>query len=414
MVKGIPHDRNEKKSLPKESLIALFHEPIRNKPVLVVSAVVASLAIAVTSTHLFVASPIDPVEYQLPSPPHFEEELATNTRLAKAELLLEDQVYGPECIAVDQKSGRAYTGLKTGLICEIDYSGKEAKILRAVRLTSLEGCDGSYQSMIKCGRPLGMRIHPQSKELYVLDAYLGLFAINWDTEKVRQFFTSGTSISDDDSAAPTRYLNDFDFLPDGRLVISESSTKFDDRDFIYDLLEHRPNGRLLAYDLEKEELSVMIDNLYFPNGVEVVRGKVFIAEMGKARILKYSPSSNTINVLNDNLPGYPDNIRQTSNGELWVPIAAMRSDGDNWLAARPTLRALLTKLLSSQGVQAVAEWMTRKYGLVLKMDVESGKILESLHDSTGRVSDITTAVEDGHGHLLIGSDANYYLAKLKL
>ncbi|ETN72118.1 hypothetical protein NECAME_19024, partial [Necator americanus] len=35
--------------------------------------------------------------------------------------------------------------------------------------------------MIKCGRPLGMRIHPQSKELYVLDAHLGLFAINWDT-----------------------------------------------------------------------------------------------------------------------------------------------------------------------------------------------------------------------------------------
>ncbi|KHJ84021.1 hypothetical protein OESDEN_16269 [Oesophagostomum dentatum] len=58
--------------------------------------------------------------------------------------------------------------------------------------------------------------------------------------------------------------------------------------------------------------------------------------------------------------------------------------------------------------------MTRKYGLLLKVDVESGKILESLHDSTGRVADITTAVEDGRGHLLMGSDANYYLAKLKL
>lgn len=84
------------------------------------------------------------------------------------------------------------------------------------------------------------------------------------SEKVRQFFAGGTSISGNDSAIPTRcvekfpgsfptrpffeypafrYLNDFDFLPDGCLVISESSTKFDDRDFIYDLMEHRANGR---------------------------------------------------------------------------------------------------------------------------------------------------------------------------
>ena len=40
-----------------------------------------------------------------------------------------------------------------------------------------------------------------------------------------------------------RYLNDVAILPDGRLILSESSTKFDDRDYIYDMLEHRPNGR---------------------------------------------------------------------------------------------------------------------------------------------------------------------------
>ncbi|VDK70877.1 unnamed protein product [Cylicostephanus goldi] len=136
--------------------------------------------------------------------------------------------------------------------------------------------------------------------------------------------------------------------------------------------------------------------------------------MGMSRILKYSPSSKTVDVLIDNLPGYPDNIRQADDGKLWVPLAALRSDGDNWLAARPALRNLLTKLLSPQAVNAIAEWMSSKYGLVLKVDVETGKITESLHDPEGRVSDITTAIEDGHGNLLLGSDANYYLAKLKL
>lgn len=44
--------------------------------------------------------------------------------------------------------------------------------------------------------------------------------------------------------------------------------------------------RLLAYNPETEHLSVMLDGLYFPNGVEVARGKVFVAEMGMARILR--------------------------------------------------------------------------------------------------------------------------------
>ncbi|KAK5966504.1 Adipocyte plasma membrane-associated protein [Trichostrongylus colubriformis] len=354
-------NRSEVKHVPKKP-----DETAANKPLLIVSAVVASVAVAVACTHLFVSSPIDPVEFSLPPPLPFVKELAPNQRLAEAELLLEDQIYGPESIAVNRKTKKIYTGLKTGLICEIELDGK-GKILRAVRLTSLEGCDGSYHSMPKCGRPLGMRIHPQTEELYVLDAYLGLFSINWETEKVRQHFAGGAVITDDASAIPTRYLNDFDFLPDGSLVISESSTKFDDRDFIYDLLEHRANGRLLAYNPETEELSVLLDHLYFPNGVQVIRGKVLIAEMGKARILKFSPSSGNPSVFTDSLPGYPDNIRQASDGNLWVPIAATRSESDNWLAARPSLRSLMTKLLSPQAVHVVAEWMTNKYGLVLKV-----------------------------------------------
>ncbi|WKY05936.1 hypothetical protein Q1695_006278 [Nippostrongylus brasiliensis] len=389
--------------------------PQRNwPPYAVPAAVVASLAIAVACTHLFVASPIDAVEFRLPRAPPFEGDLAPNQRLTKAELLLEDQVYGPESIAINRNTGKVYTGLKTGLICEIDISGKTAKIDRAVRLTSLDGCDGSYHSMVKCGRPLGLRIHPKTDELFVLDAYLGLFSINWKTEKVHQYFAGGASISNNDSAVPTRYLNDFDFLPDGCLVISESSTKFDDRDFIYDLLEHRPNGRMLAYNPVTDEISVLLDGLYFPNGIQVVRGKVLIAEMGKARVLRYSPSSGELDVFADNLPGYPDNIRQGSGNAIWVPIAAIRSDSDNWLAARPTLRSLLTKLLSPQAVNAVSGWLSSSYGLVLKIDSESGLIKDSIHDPTGRISEVTCAVEDGKGNLLLGSDSNYYIAKLKL
>uniref|UniRef100_A0A158P903 Str_synth domain-containing protein n=1 Tax=Angiostrongylus cantonensis TaxID=6313 RepID=A0A158P903_ANGCA len=371
--------------------------------------------------------------YRLPRPTLFEDELAVNERLTNGERLLEDQIYGPESIAVNKNTGLVYTGLRTGLICEIDLSG-EPKIIRAVRLTSHENCDGSYHSMPKCGRPLGMRFHPQTGELLVLDAYLGLFSIEWDTGALRSYIL----YSDSKKISVSRYLNDFDFLPDGRLVISESSTKFDDRDFIYDLLEHRPNGRILEYNLASDKLSVLVTNLYFPNGVQVVQGKVLIAEMGNARILKqqtypvfekaqvkrrrrinvgcsrYSPSSGNVDVLVDNLPGYPDNIRVSGDGAVWVPLAATRSENDNWLAVRPRLRALLTRLLSSQFVQAIADWMTSKYGLILKVDPESGKLLESFHDRTGHISEVSVAVEDGRGNLLMGSDVQCHIGRIKL
>ncbi|KAK6015123.1 hypothetical protein OSTOST_19457, partial [Ostertagia ostertagi] len=178
-----------------------------NKPLLITSAVIASVAIAVACTHLFVASPIDPVEFRLP-PQTLQERVSTNSELEKAELLLEDQIYGPESIAVNRKTKKVYTGLKTGLICELDLDGK--RLADALNRGSSTTFDAAYVAP-SCAKDVakkllaecGIRVHPKTEELYVLDAYLGLFSIDWETEKVRHFFAGGAAISDDDSAIPT-------------------------------------------------------------------------------------------------------------------------------------------------------------------------------------------------------------------
>lgn len=54
--------------------------------------------------------------FRLPEP----EQLSEDSRLSQVELLLEDQVYGPESIAVEHSSGRIFVALKTGLICEVN------------------------------------------------------------------------------------------------------------------------------------------------------------------------------------------------------------------------------------------------------------------------------------------------------
>lgn len=372
-----------------------------------------SLIFAALGTHFMTKGPINPEEFTLKDIPKFEGNLAQNDLLTKAQRILVDQVYGPESLAIHPKTNRVYASMRTGLICEIEIKNDEAKIVSALRLTNAVDCDGSYSSFPKCGRPLGLRF-AEDGTLVVVDAYLGLFSINFKKEKVFTLFTATTEVVNDPTR-PTRYLNDLDILPDGKIVISESSTKFDDRDFMLDMLEHRPNGRLLIYDPKTGEVRTLLSGLYFPNGVQVVSGKILYSEMGMARIMMVSLSSDNTVPLIDTLPGYPDNIRLGKDGHLLIAIPQLRSESDNYYAQRPTLRGFLAKVLSPQAIAALIDTLNTPYGLVIKANARNGAIITSYHDPSAKtISDISIAIEDHQGNILLGSDINYFIGKLNL
>jgi adipocyte plasma membrane-associated protein len=73
-------------------------------------------------------------------------------------------------------------------VIETLYTGTwDAKIVKIVngvvektmRLTKRTDCDGSFESEPLCGRPLGIR-RLNSQELIVMDAYLGIFVVDFD------------------------------------------------------------------------------------------------------------------------------------------------------------------------------------------------------------------------------------------
>ncbi|CAB3409932.1 unnamed protein product [Caenorhabditis bovis] len=387
---------------------------------------IASLIASLFLTHLIVESIIDAVSYDLGDPLPRNGVLEKNDRLAKAEILMDGKVYGPECLTVHPETGLVYTGLKTGLIVEIDLELREPKITKAVSLITLEYCDGSYQAAPRCGRPLGVRFNDHG-ELVVLDAYFGVYVIDFGTEKTMRVLASG-DLPLNDETAPIRYINDFDFLPDGRIILSESSTKFDDRDFIYELFEHRPNGRLLIYDPRKKTVRVLKDKIYFPNGVQVAVEKgagkdddvrVFYSEMGMTRIMTiwvptdpYSKKKIRTKVLIDHLPGYPDNIRLSKSGHLFVPMPVQRTSFDRYIEKYAAARSFFTKVISPQLFNSASVWMAKGEPTILKVDIETGKIIDSWSDTTGRIYDISTVVEDLKGRMLLGSDTNGYIARL--
>lgn len=73
-----------------------------------------------------------------------------------------------------------------------------------------------------------------------------------------------------------RFADDVIEASDGMVYFSVGSTKFGLHNWYLDLLEAKPHGQLLKYDPSSGETSVVIDNLYFANGVALSRDEDFL------------------------------------------------------------------------------------------------------------------------------------------
>uniref|UniRef100_A0A183BU89 Str_synth domain-containing protein n=1 Tax=Globodera pallida TaxID=36090 RepID=A0A183BU89_GLOPA len=99
----------------------------------------------------------DPIEYSLPPPPELKGELAANTHLRGAKLLLKGQILGPESLLVEG-GDTIYTGTWDAKIVKI----VDGVIQKSVQLPLSGGgkrpaeC-ATFDTEHLCGRPLGIR-----------------------------------------------------------------------------------------------------------------------------------------------------------------------------------------------------------------------------------------------------------------
>ncbi|KAM3724897.1 Adipocyte plasma membrane-associated protein [Dirofilaria immitis] len=383
---------------------------------------IIAIILAILLHYNLTTETIQSVKYRLPKPPEFTGTLEPNQELTNAEILLMDEIIGPESIAIHEKNKTIYVALKNGFIALIEIDKfRKAKLVKGFKLTQQydQLCDGSYHSLPKCGRPLGIRFSRQNPDLLIIaDAYHGFFEANFQHGTIRQFLKPGTKITYG-SSSPVIHFNDFDISQNGRhIIFTEPSHRFMDRDCFYAMAEHRPDGRLLDYNMHTGELRVLVDNLYYPNGVEFDRtGKcVFFAEMGNVRILKYcfTYKFEKYTVVASNLPGYPDNIRTSNNGMLWVPLGHVRLKDDSWITERPFLRNIVAMIVKNDVFMAMFNYFLPKYGLLLLIDPTNGTIVRSFHDPSGlTISSISQATELDDGTILLGGDNNMFLARFK-
>lgn len=184
------------------------------------------------------------------------------------------------------------------------------------------------------------------------------------------------------------------------------------------VLTDEKSGRLLKYDIESRKVTVILDNLTFPNGVTLSQDGNFllVAETTICRIMRFwlkTSKAGTLEVF-ANLPGYPDNIKRNQKGEFWVAIYSKESKILRWVHSKPWIVYVLSKIIPINFVRVSSHIAKGKgEGLAIKLGV-NGEILEILEDVHGKKWKYASEVMERDGNLWIGSVENNAAIKLKM
>ncbi len=348
--------------------------------------------------------PVEPVSWQAPVNPGYTGDYAGNEELEALRFIDISPYTGPEDIAMGA-DGLAYVATHEGAIIKVDIQ------------------EGSYTEFAKTGgRPLGIEFGVDGV-LYVADAYLGLIGIkpSGELEVLASRTVDGSAID---------YADDLDVTADGIVYFSDASTKFGAKAnggtyaaSLLDVMEHGPNGRLLAYDPVKKETNVLLDGYSFANGVALAKDDSYLlfVETGAYSVHKLwleGERAGEVETILSNLPGFPDNINPASVSPSSVEGLKENVGESYWVGLMSPRTEILDKMSDKPLVRKIAQRLppyfrpaATRYGFVMRID-GNGTILETLQAPSGRYAHTTGAVPGTTGELLISSLTEPRLAVL--
>ncbi|HMV70446.1 MAG TPA: SMP-30/gluconolactonase/LRE family protein [Myxococcota bacterium] len=327
---------------------------------------------------------IDPVAWYPDSAPALEGVYAPNTRLAGAELLSLGEARGGEDVVVDAR-GRVFTGVEDGRILRFD-PGASAPVVHAET----------------GGRPLGMALTADGR-IAVADGERGLLLIDGEgAVEALDVYAEG---------APLSFADDVEVGPDNVAYVTDVSPKFGFNEYTLEILEGRPNGRVVAVDLETQRTRQVRGDLFFPNGVALdPEGRfVLVCETSRYRVVRVwlGDREGEGDVFAANLPGFPDGITGDGHGSFWVAIVNPRNTMVDLLAPWPFMRRVVTRLPS-----ALRPGPARS-GMVLRLDGE-GRVVEQLGDPEGATIGHVSSAEPFGDWLYLGTLGEPVIARLRL
>lgn len=321
---------------------------------------------------------------------------ASNDRLKHVETIGLGEVEAPEDVVLDNEDN-LYCGNRHGEIIRFfapDY--KKHEVYARIG-----------------GQPLGMTFDADYN-LFVCVGGMGLYKVT--RERKVELVTDETnrsylSVIDD---SRLKLADDLDILPDGRILFSEATVRYEMHEWQTDALEGRGNGRIIMYDPKLKKTTTVLRNLIFPNGIVLASDNqsIMFAESWNCSIKRYwfeGLKKGQVEPVIENLPGYPDNINRSSDGNYWLAIMGMRSQVFDLAMRKPAFRKRMAKELPGD------EWLAPNInaGCIVKFN-EAGEVLEVLWDRQGENHPMITSMREHKGYLYIGGISNNRIGRIKL
>ncbi|KAL3377806.1 hypothetical protein AABB24_003950 [Solanum stoloniferum] len=334
----------------------------------------------------------DPASYPthvLSTDPPIVAPKRNNQMLRRSEKIGVNQLLSPEDVAYDQKSGVIYTGCVDGWV-------KKVKVNESAAGSTVE--DWVFTG----GRPLGLALGRHG-EVIVADADKGLLLNVTSVGEIKV-------LTEEAEGLKFKLADAVDVAEDGIIYFSDASYKYNIEQYIYDILEGRPNGRLLSYDPSTKQTKTLLSDLYFANGVAVSpdQNYVIFCETPLRKCKKYyikGEKKGSVDMFVDNLPGFPDNIRYDGEGHYWIAFASEKTYSWDLTLRYPFIRKIMAIM-----VKYVGQPKAEKNGGVLSVDLQ-GNPLEHYYDED--LTMVSSGIKIGD-HLYCGSVKSPYILRLNL
>ncbi|MEM6415691.1 MAG: SMP-30/gluconolactonase/LRE family protein [Pseudomonadota bacterium] len=329
---------------------------------------------------------VRPIAWQPPTSDGYVGDFAPNEKLVGMSLIPLNGSVGPEDIVaqVQDDDVTIYASSQDGAILRIDPRTNEVSAFADTG-----------------GHPLGVAFSP-SDTLLVADAYLGLVEVTSEGDV--------NVLTNRVAGEPIRFADDVAVAPNGTVYFTDATTRFSAKAIgthsasALDVLEQSQTGRVLAYDPQSGETSIIADGLSFANGIALSPdgNALFVAETGAYRVVKINIAEAVApEPILVNLPGFPDNINvgptlPDGTATYFLGLAGPRIAILDGLANRPFLRKVISRIPSW------ARPETGHYSFILQF-TEDGKILDTWQDPAGTFTLTTGAIAPGDGYLYVSS-----------
>jgi len=313
--------------------------------------------------------PIDPVAWQAPSDQGLVDPFTGNDLLQAATGIYLGDHEGPEDATLGYDNS-VYVTTSSGHV---------------LRIRSRKVEEFTYAG----GRPLGIETM-RDGSFIVANAYAGLQRIDANGDV-------STLLESVDGSTPV-YPNNLAIGSDGKIYFTEASSKFGADKYrgtynasLLDIMEHGGHGSVFEFDPENGTARILLDDLNYANGIAISDDNQFlvIAETSNYRVLKYwltGARKGETDVLLENLPGFPDNIKTGLNGRFWLGFVAPRNQLLDEISDKPWLRKVIQRLPAAVRPKAVSA----SHVIAFNGD---GEVLMNMHDPNARFPTLTGVLE---------------------